>query len=341
MRLSRAAAHDAKLDPLVAINYQRDILNAQRELNGLHTSLAGATDQLKQSIGLPLIEASAVDIQSPPAAAGIALQLVAEDIAIALAPAPGNSPTHVRYAHYRGRSECHDASPASRRHSQRDIRERHELVPAQPALDQLGHQDRRQSDRPCPSSGRSRSDRRAAGHASPERPGDSRGHRDAGSCRARPGRGAQRAPIAMRRDLPTCNASCSQQVRATVVLDKVGRQVLIREKLATLLAEVRAIVAFADLHAAFAAYASARGDTGVPNVADQSRTQAVAPDTSAESKKTSEQCTVPTFEHLAGPRSVYFTMIGAAAVLSSWHVPDGSRPGAARTQRRGHRHECP
>ena len=49
------------------------------------------------------------------------------------------------------------------------------------------------------------------------------------------------------------------QVRTTVRLGRVGRQALAREKLATLLAEVRAIVAFADLHAAFAAYATAMG----------------------------------------------------------------------------------
>ena len=49
------------------------------------------------------------------------------------------------------------------------------------------------------------------------------------------------------------------QVRTSVDLDKVGRQALAREKLATLLAEIRAIVAFADLHAAFAAYDTAMG----------------------------------------------------------------------------------
>ncbi|MEQ1828897.1 MAG: hypothetical protein ABL921_23235 [Pirellula sp.] len=50
------------------------------------------------------------------------------------------------------------------------------------------------------------------------------------------------------------------QVRTSVALDKIGRQALAREKLAMVLAEIRAIVAFADLHAAFAAYDSAKGD---------------------------------------------------------------------------------
>jgi hypothetical protein len=50
------------------------------------------------------------------------------------------------------------------------------------------------------------------------------------------------------------------QVRASVQAGKVGQQALIREKLEALLAEVRAILAYAELQAAGAVYATARGD---------------------------------------------------------------------------------
>jgi hypothetical protein len=49
-------------------------------------------------------------------------------------------------------------------------------------------------------------------------------------------------------------------VAAAVKLGKLGQQALTREKLATLQADVRGILAFAELHAAYASYATARGD---------------------------------------------------------------------------------
>jgi outer membrane protein TolC len=58
-----------------------------------------------------------------------------------------------------------------------------------------------------------------------------------------------------------------RQVQASVKLGKVGQQALAREKLASLQADVRTILAFADLHAAYAAYATARGDD--PQVNDR------------------------------------------------------------------------
>ena len=51
-----------------------------------------------------------------------------------------------------------------------------------------------------------------------------------------------------------------RQARASLQSGKSGQQALTREKLATLLAEVRALVAFADLQAAKASSATARGD---------------------------------------------------------------------------------
>lgn len=51
-----------------------------------------------------------------------------------------------------------------------------------------------------------------------------------------------------------------RQVRATVEAGRMGKQSLTREKLATLLAEVRATLAHGELQGALAAHASARGD---------------------------------------------------------------------------------
>jgi hypothetical protein len=50
-----------------------------------------------------------------------------------------------------------------------------------------------------------------------------------------------------------------------VKLGKVGQQALTREKMASLQADVRAILSFADLHAAYAAYSTARGDEPLAN----------------------------------------------------------------------------
>jgi outer membrane protein TolC len=50
---SAEAGRDQRIDPLISISYERDVLSMQRELNLLMTSLAGAKEQLKQLIGLP------------------------------------------------------------------------------------------------------------------------------------------------------------------------------------------------------------------------------------------------------------------------------------------------
>ena len=55
IRLSRLATQDLRVDPMTQITFQRDMLNLQRDLNQLDSSLAGATDQLKVSIGAPAL----------------------------------------------------------------------------------------------------------------------------------------------------------------------------------------------------------------------------------------------------------------------------------------------
>lgn len=50
---SQAQSKDPHLDPMLALSYGRDLLNTQRELNLLVASLAGADAQLKQLINVP------------------------------------------------------------------------------------------------------------------------------------------------------------------------------------------------------------------------------------------------------------------------------------------------
>ena len=52
-RAADAAAKDPALDPVPALTVSRDILNAQREINGLRSGLAGSLEQLKQLINVP------------------------------------------------------------------------------------------------------------------------------------------------------------------------------------------------------------------------------------------------------------------------------------------------
>jgi outer membrane protein TolC len=50
---SRKASHNNDINPLVSINYERDVLNLQRELNQLRVSLAGSAAQFRQVVGIP------------------------------------------------------------------------------------------------------------------------------------------------------------------------------------------------------------------------------------------------------------------------------------------------
>jgi hypothetical protein len=53
LRKADAQAQDKHLDPMAALNYSRDLLNEKRELNELVASLAGAGPLLKQLINVP------------------------------------------------------------------------------------------------------------------------------------------------------------------------------------------------------------------------------------------------------------------------------------------------
>lgn len=74
-------------------------------------------------------------------------------------------------------------------------------------------------------------------------------------------RGASRwnMPFTGTRRITRNQAILLQQVKNSVLAGKLPEQMIAREQLSTLLAQVRAIVAYGDLEAAFAAYHSALG----------------------------------------------------------------------------------
>lgn len=61
MALARQASQDSKIDPMPQITFQRELLGLQRELNQLHTSIAGAGDELRQLTGSQGVERLELD----------------------------------------------------------------------------------------------------------------------------------------------------------------------------------------------------------------------------------------------------------------------------------------
>lgn len=257
--LSRAAMRDVQVDPMVPINLQRDILNAQRELNLLQSSLAGATDQLKQLIGLPLMDRLSFDTTRTLPRLSLSVTSSDADVSIALRQRP-----EIRHHILEMRITDEEVNATIL-----------QLLPgvtigktyASDTTSYLLH-----------SNWVSWSTKIAGNLMNIARlPADLIAV-DAQQKLNRQNALATAALIAMQvqaararinvqtrsyRDAERFQSVQRQllhQVRTAVELNKVGRQSLVREKLATLLAEVRTIVAFADLHAAHAAYATARGD---------------------------------------------------------------------------------
>jgi outer membrane protein TolC len=260
---SRAALRDPLIDPMASINYQRDILNSWRELNGVRTSLAGASDQLKQSIGLTTIEKLHLNT-SPTPQATLPTTSSADDIALA----------------FRQRSEIRLHMYDMR------ITEDEVNVTILQLLPDFTFRKTFASDTNSyllHANWMSWGTRVAGNLMDLARlPTDldlidtqQRVHRQNALATA--------ATIAMQVHVARARMAVHKrahgdavhfgevqqqllrQVRTSVRLGRVARQALAREKIATLLAEIRAIVAFADLHAAFAAYATAMGNPVTPD----------------------------------------------------------------------------
>ena len=258
-----AASRDTQIDPMASINYQRDILNSRRELNLLQTSLAGAVDQLKQSIGLPQLENMRLD-ERPTAQVVLPSTSPADDVVLALRQRPEirqqmydmritdeevnatilqllpgftftrtfSSDTNSFLLHANwiswGTKIAGNLMNLARLPADLDAIDAQQRVHRQNALATAATI----AMQVCVARAR------MVVHV--------RAHRDA----------MQFVEVQHR---------LLSQVWTSAKLGRVGRQVIVREKLSLLLAEVRAIVAFADLHAAVAAYATAMGHPGDPD----------------------------------------------------------------------------
>lgn len=263
VRLSRAAAADPALDPLVAIDYQRDILALRRDLSSLQTSLAGTTAQLNQSIGMPLSGKLTLESSERLPKRALPASTVAEDVSTALRQRP-----EIRQHMYDMRITENEVDAVFLR-----------LLPgatlsgtaASDSTSFLLHSDWIEA-----------STRIAGNLMNLVRLPAELDTLDAQQSVHRQNALASAATIMMQVHVARARIEVQmrafrdaerfadvqrqlyRQVRAAVQAGKVGRQALVREKLATLLTQVRMLVAFADLDSAFAAYATARGDDPVP-----------------------------------------------------------------------------
>lgn len=259
IRLSRLAAQDLMVDPMAQVTFQRDLLNLQRDLNQLDLSLAGSDGQLKTSIGLPLGERVRLVANRSQVKLTKITTSVDDDLRVAL-----NQRPEIRQHMYDMRITEDEVKATLL-----------QLLPGV-TLSKTSASDTNSflynanwvSLGTKVAANLMNLARLPADLASIE--SQMRMHREnalaTGAAIAMQLHVA-RARIAVQqrsyRDAETyakAQRELMQQVEASVTIGKVGQQALAREKLATLLADARVIVAFADLHAAYAAYATARGD---------------------------------------------------------------------------------
>jgi outer membrane protein TolC len=266
LRLSRQAEQGLQIDPMGQVTFQREMLNLQRDLNGLDVGLAGATDQLKAAIGLPMAERLQLNSDRKASQLPTVNDSAVDDIRIAL-----NQRPEIRQHIYDLRISADEIDATilqvlpgvtfSRTFASdsnqfllhgnwvswgtRIAGNLVNLVRLPNDLDAIDAQMQAHRQNALATAATIVVQLHMA--------------RARIAVQKRAYRDAERYAGAQRHIL--------QQVRATVKLGKVGQQALAREKLASLQADVRAILAFADLHAAYAAYATARGDDPQPAVA--------------------------------------------------------------------------
>jgi outer membrane protein TolC len=259
LRLSRQAEQGLQIDPMAQVTFQREMLNLQRDLNGLDVGLAGATDQLKAAIGMPMADRLHLNSDRKASKLPKIIDSADDDIRIAL-----NQRPEIRQHIYDLRISEDEINATilqvlpgvtfSRTFTSdsnqfllhgnwvswgtRIAGNLVNLVRLPNDLDAIDAQ--------------MQAHRQNALATAATIVVQVHMARARIAVQKRAFRDAERYAEAQRHIL--------QQVRATVKLGKVGQQALAREKLASLQAEVRAILAFADLHAAYAAYATARGD---------------------------------------------------------------------------------
>lgn len=259
MEMSRMAAGNPALDPMEPITYQRELLNLQRELNELLSSLAGATDQLKHSIGSPGLQQLQLETGKVMPAGPRLAKHADEDVQMALLQR-----SEIRQQMYDLRITADEAKATVLRavpgatfsrsfaaDSNSFLFHSHWVSWGAQLAGNLINIVRLPSDLAAVDAQQAVNRQNALSvaatvvmqvHVARARLWiQDRAYRDA-------------------RRFADIQRSLMQQVRASVAAGKTGPHAIAREKLATLLAEARAIIAYADVEAARAAYATARGD---------------------------------------------------------------------------------
>jgi outer membrane protein TolC len=259
LRLSRQAEQGLQIDPLAQVTFQREMLNLQRDLNQLDAGLAGATEQLKASIGLPMSERVQLNANRNTGRLPKVHDSADDDIRIAL-----NQRPEIRQHLYDLRISANEIdatilqilpgitfSRTFASDSNQFLYHPHWISWGTRIAGNLVNLIRLPSDLDAIDA-QMMVHRQNALATAATIVVQVHMARARVAVQKRAYRDAERYAEAQRHLL--------RQVQASVKLGKVGQQAMTREKLSSLQADVRAILAFADLHAAYAAYATARGD---------------------------------------------------------------------------------
>jgi outer membrane protein TolC len=259
LKLSRLATQDLQIDPMAQITFQRELLNLQRDLNQLDAGLSGTTDQLKVSIGLPVTDKIKL-VGTPSLITMTTLNDSAEsDVNTAL-----NQRAEIRQHIYDLRISADEIDAT--------------ILQLLPGITLSRNFAKDSNSFLYHSNWISWGTRIAGNLVNLIRLPAELNLINAQSAAQRQNALATAATVVVQvhmararivtqrrayRDAERFAQAQRQllnQVQVAVRLGKVGQQALTREKLASLQANVRAILAFADLHAAYAMYATARGD---------------------------------------------------------------------------------
>jgi hypothetical protein len=249
---------DVAIDPVHFINFQRDLLNTRRELNDLFAQLAGAEHQLRNLANIMSPGELTLDTRKNPTAITLPQRTGAEDVALAL-----NLRPEMRQRFYDVRITEQEVHATFLR-----------MLPGA-TLTQALSQD--SNSFLLHGNWVAWSARIAANLIDIVRLPDRLDAVDAQQASNVRNAMVAAAAIAMQvhvararlavqhsvyrdaEDFARNQAVLLQQVRNSVLAGKLPEQMVAREELSTVLAQVRAVVAYGDLEAAFAAYRSAIG----------------------------------------------------------------------------------
>lgn len=258
LQLSQRAVQDTALDPVNFINFQRDLLNTRRELNDVFAQLAGAEYQLKNLANIEAVGPLSLDSRRNLSSLPLPNTTAAEDIATALRLRP-----EIRQHFYEMRitqEEVHASilkvlPGATLTESFRSESNSYllygnwlsvsgrlvaNLMEAVRLPGQLDAVDAQQD--------LNRSNTLVTASAIAMQ-----------VCVARAQLSVEMSIYRDADEFARAQKALLKQVRSSVLAGKLPEQMIAREELAALLAQVRAIVAFGDLEAAYASYQSAIG----------------------------------------------------------------------------------